>query len=134
MMLLLNFSHPFTPAQLAQLAALTGAAVERVIAVPAQFDTGQPFVPQVNAMLAQIPLTANEWQTAPLLVVPPALNFITALLLAELHGRMGYFPAIVRLRPVAEAVPPRFEVAEVINLQAVREQARMQRQDDKGGR
>ena len=35
-------------------------------------------------------------------VVPPALNFITAVLLAELHGRMGYFPAIVRLRPVAE--------------------------------
>ncbi len=123
-MFLLNFSHPLTPAHLAQLEALTGAAVTRVIAVPAQFDTGQPFVPQVEAMLAQVPLTADEWQTAPLLVVPPALNFITAVLLAELHGRMGYFPAIVRLRPVAESVPPRFEVAEVINLQAVREKAR----------
>jgi hypothetical protein len=133
-MLLLNFSHPLTPAQLTQLEALignhpegTGAAVERVIAVPAQFDTQQPFVPQVEAMLAQVPLTADEWQTIPLLIVPPALNFITAVLLAELHGRMGYFPAIVRLRPVTESVPPRFEVAEVINLQAVRETARRQR-------
>ncbi len=126
-MILLNFSHPLTPAQLAQLEAITGAAVERVIAAPAQFDTGRPFVPQVQALLAQVPLTAEEWQTLPLLVVPPALNFITAVLLAELHGRMGYFPPIVRLRPVPESLPPRFEVAEVINLQAVREQARTRR-------
>ena len=104
-----------------------------MIAVPAQFDTEQPFVPQVEAMLASVPLTAEEWQTAPLLVVPPALNFITAVLLAELHGRMGYFPAIVRLRPVEESVPLRFEVAEVINLQAVREAARRHRQGTSGG-
>jgi hypothetical protein len=126
-MILLNFSHPLTPAQLTQLEALTGARVERMIAVPAQFDTGQPFVPQVEAMLAQVQLTAEEWQTMPLLVVPPALNFITAVLLPELHGRMGYFPAIVRLGPVADSVPPAFEVAEVINLQAVREAARLHR-------
>jgi hypothetical protein len=133
-MLLINFSHPLTPEQLTQVEALIGnhpegtaAAVERVIAVPAQFDVQQPFTPQVEAMLAQVPLTAEEWQTAPLLIVPPALNFITAVLLAELHGRMGYFPAIVRLRPVADSLPPRFEVAEVINLQAVREAARLSR-------
>ena len=131
-MILLNFSHPLTPAQLAQVEVSTGAAVERVIAAPAQFDTGQPFAAQVAALLAGVPLTAEEWQTAALLIVPPALNFITAVLLAELHGRMGYFPAIVRLRPVAESVPPRFEVAEVINLQAVREQARQHRRVDGG--
>lgn len=126
-MILLNFSHPLTPAQLAQLEAITGAAVERVIAAPAQFDTGRPFAPQVLDLLAQVPLTAEEWQTTPLLIVPPALNFITAVLLAELHGRMGYFPPIVRLRPAPESLPPRFEVAEVINLQAVREAARQLR-------
>ncbi len=126
-MILLNFSHPLTPAQLSQLEALIGAGVERVIAVPVQFDTAQPFVPQVATMLAQVSLAAEEWQTLPFLVVPPALNFITAVLLAELHGRMGYFPAIVRLRPVAESVPPRFEVAEVLNLQTVRENARARR-------
>lgn len=126
-MILLNFSHPLTPAQLAQIEAITGAAVERVIAAPAQFDTGRPFAPQVLDLLAQVPLTAEEWQTTPLLIVPPALNFITAVLLAELHGRMGYFPPIVRLRPAPESLPPRFEVAEVINLQAVREAARQLR-------
>jgi hypothetical protein len=40
---------------------------------------------------------------------------------------MGYFPAHVRTRPVADALPPRYEVAEILNLQAVRDQARMQR-------
>ena len=126
-MLLLNFSHPLTPDHLAQIEALAGAGVERVIEVAVQFDTAQPFVPQVQALLAQIPLTAAEWQITPLLIVPPALNFITAVLLAELHGRMGYFPPIVRLRPVPNALPPRFEVAEIINLQAVREAARRTR-------
>jgi hypothetical protein len=107
--ILLNFSHPLTSAQLAQIEALTGATVERVIPAPVQFDTQQPFVPQVQALLAQVPLTAEEWQTTSLIVVPPALNFITTVLLAELHGRMGYFPAIVRIRPVAGSQPQRAE-------------------------
>jgi len=47
--------------------------------------------------------------------------------LAEGHSRIGYFPAIVRLRPLADSLPPRFEVAEIINLQAVRDLARQQR-------
>lgn len=126
-MILLNFSHPLTPAQRDQLEALLGAAVDRIISVPAQFDTGQPFVPQVQTLLAGIPLTPDEWQTEPLLLVLPSLNFAAAVLLAELHGRMGYFPAIVRLRPVAGVVPPQFEVAEIINLQGVREDARTTR-------
>ncbi len=50
-------------------------------------------------------------------------------LLAELHGRMGYFPPCIRMRPVVgpdgqRIVPPRFEVAEILNLQAIRDEAR----------
>ncbi len=40
---------------------------------------------------------------------------------------MGYFPACIRLRPVPESLPPRFEVAEILNLQAVRDAARQGR-------
>jgi hypothetical protein len=61
------------------------------------------------------------------LVNPPSLNFIAVVLLAELHGRCSYFPAHLRLRPVQGSVPPRYEVAEVLNLQAVREEARRRR-------
>ena len=59
--------------------------------------------------------------------MPPALNFAAVTLIAHLHGRMGYFPPIVRTRPVPDALPPRFEVAEIINLQDVRQRARRKR-------
>jgi len=40
---------------------------------------------------------------------------------------MGYFPPVLRLRPVKDALPPRFEPAEILNLQALRDQARSRR-------
>jgi hypothetical protein len=126
-MLILNFSHPLTPEQIAGIEALTGQPVARTIALPAQFDNSQPFAPQVEALIETCGLSSSEWQTTPLLIVLPSLNFITAILLAELHGRTGYFPSCVRLRPVAGAVPSRYEVAEILALQEVREQARRKR-------
>ena len=128
-MLLINFSHPLTADHLAQLATLVDQTVERVVDVPVQFDVTVSFETQVRTLVDGIGLSPLEWQTAPMLVNPPALNVIAVTLLAELHGRMGYFPPVVRLRPVAGSVPPRFEVAEIINLQAVREAARQQRSE-----
>jgi len=126
-MLILNYSHPLTPDQLSRLEALTGVAVEAVRELPAQLDLEAPFAPQAVALADAAQLTPEQWQTTPLLLVPPALNFAAVALLAELHGRMGYFPPVVRLRPVAGALPPRYEVAEIINLQAVRDTARRKR-------
>ena len=126
-MILLNFSHPLTADHLAQVEALTGQAVERVIDLPTQFDVMQPFAPQVVALVDSVGLTPTEWQTLPLLVNPPSLNVIAVTLLAELHGRMGYFPPVLRLRTMAGVVPPVFEVAEIIDLHGVREQSRTMR-------
>jgi hypothetical protein len=103
--LLLNFSHPLTADQLAQVAALTGQPVARAISLPVQFDSDAAFEPQLQAWMADLPLTAEARQTEPIVVNLPSLNFIAALLLAELHGRMGYFPPIVRLRPAAGSLP-----------------------------
>jgi hypothetical protein len=126
MILLLNFSHPLTPEQIQQVEALSGQPLE-VLEIPVHFDNSQPFLPQLEALMTRLSLSPAEWQSRPILVNPPSLNFITALLLAELHGRMGYFPPILRLRPVPEALPPRYEVAEILNLNAVRERARAAR-------
>ena len=123
-MILLNFSHPITPEQQAQIEALTRRPLERIIALPIHFDQSQPFLPQLREILKTVTFTPEEWQTAPIIVNLPSYNYIAALTLAELHGRMGYFPPILRLKPVEGAIPPRFEVAEVINLQAVRDEAR----------
>ncbi len=126
-MILLNFSHPLTPIQRAQIDALAGEPISRVLDAPTQFDEQQPFVPQLAALLAAIDLTPAQWQSEPILVILPSLNFIAALLLAELHGRMGYFPTVVRTRPAAGSAPRRYEVAELLDLQTVRAGARRSR-------
>ncbi len=126
-MIVLNFSHPLTPEQLAQVEALTGQQVGQVIAVPVAFDHQQPFASQMRAILDRLPLSPEALQTESLLVNLPSLNYIAAVLLAELHGRMGYFPACLRMRPVEGSLPPGFEVAEILNLQAIRDEARQRR-------
>ncbi|HFD38310.1 MAG TPA: hypothetical protein ENJ31_00445 [Anaerolineae bacterium] len=126
-MLILNFTHPLTADQVRQIETLTDRAVAEVRHIPAQFDTEQPFAPQVVALADACGLSPEEWQTLPVLIVPPALNFIAVALLAELHGRMGYFAPVVRTRPVTGSLPPRYEVAEVLNLQAIRDAARKKR-------
>lgn len=123
-MILLNFSHPLTSEQKAQIEALTKHPLEQIIALPIHFKQDEPFLPQLREILKAVTFTPEEWQTAPILVNLPSYNYIAAITLAELHGRMGYFPPILRLKPVEGAIPPRFEVAEVINLQAVRDEAR----------
>ena len=126
-MLLLNFSHPLTAAHLAQLAEMLGEEPPLPIERMAQFDHGKPFGRQVARLVAGIGLSPAAWQTTRILLNPPGFAPIAVALLAELHGRMGYFPAIVRMRPIPNSVPPEYEVAEIINLQAVRDQARRER-------
>lgn len=126
-MLLLNFSHPLTTEHLRQVEAVTGRTIARVIEVHCQVDPHHPLTPQITALVEQTGLSPTEWQTAPLLVNPPSLNFVAVVLLAELHGRCGYFPAHLRLRPIAGNLPPQYEVAEVLDLQALRDNARRKR-------
>lgn len=123
-MLLLNFGHPLTDAQLARIREFAGQDIERIIAIPTHLDHERPFDEQVRDLLTVVPLTPDQWQTTPLIINPPSLAPITAVLLAEIHGRSGYFPTILRLRPVARTMPPQFEVAELLNLQGVRDAAR----------
>ncbi len=126
-MLLLNFGHPLTDPQLSRVRELVGRDVERIIAVPTHLDHERPFDQQVRELLTTVPLTPEQWQTTPLIINLPSLAPITAVLLAEIHGRSGFFPTILRLRPVAGTMPPQFEVAELLNLQAVRDAARTRR-------
>ena len=123
-MIVLNFSHPLTDTQRGQIERLAGAPITHLVEVQTQFDEQQPFASQLQTLVGQVDLTPAQWQGEPILVVLPSLNFIAAALLADLHGRMGYFPAVVRTRPVADAMPRRYEVAEILDLQAMREEAR----------
>jgi hypothetical protein len=126
-MLILNFSHPLKDDQKAQIEVLTGQTIAEVLDFPVQFDNAKPFETQVRALVDSLALDPNLWQSEAILVNPPSYNFAALTLLAELHGRMGYFPAITRIRPVPDSIPTRYEIAEIINLQAVRDAARKTR-------
>jgi hypothetical protein len=127
--IVLNFAHPLTDEHLAQVERIVGSPVSRVITVDSTVDLGRPLGRQVSALADACGLSAEEWQTLPLLVNPPSLNFVAVAMLAELHGRCGYFPAHLSLRPVEGSVPRRFEVAGVLDLQGQRDAARAGRAD-----
>lgn len=126
-MLILNYAHPFTDEQLAQIETLVGGAVSEVKQIKVHLDQARPLLPQVIALADAAGLSHEEWSGRALLINPPSLNFVAVALIAELHGRMGYFPTCLRIRPVPGATPPRYEVAEVLNLQDVRNAARDRR-------
>jgi hypothetical protein len=126
-MLLINFSHPLTPVQRASIESLSGQSIEHIIEAKTQFDPDQPFADQARQVVDTVGLSSEQWQTAPLLINLPSLSVIAALVLAELHGRCGYFPAVLRLKPIPQAIPPQFEVAEILNVQMMRDTARQRR-------
>lgn len=78
---------------------------------------------QIAALVDATGLSSQEWQTRQLLINPPGLAGATATLLAEVHGRAGHFPAILYLGRAG----PVFRVAEVVDLQQVRDLARRKR-------
>ncbi|MEW6574627.1 MAG: CRISPR-associated protein Csx15 [Bacillota bacterium] len=126
-MRVLNFTHPLTDENLEEIKALAGCAIAEVIEVPSQIDLKEPLDRQIEELVEGVGLTARQWQTEPVVVNLPSLNYSAAVLLAQLHGRMGHFPPVLRLRPVHGGLIPRFEVAEILNLQAARERARGKR-------
>lgn len=126
---LLNFAHPLAAEHLAAIEAMLGRPVVETRDEPTQtaIDPARPLVGQVTAIVDGFGLSPAEWQTRPILINPPAYAPATAAVLAELHGRMGAFPAMVRLRPVAGSTPTRYEVAEIVNLKTIRDASREKR-------
>jgi hypothetical protein len=125
-MLILNFTHPLTDEHKTQIEALAGTTIDEIRATPVQIEQDEPLAAQISAIVDAVHLSSEEWQTRPLLINPPGYAQAAFVLLAELHGRIGHFPTLIRLRPKAGPVPA-YEVAELLNLQAVREDARKRR-------
>lgn len=122
-----NFSHPLTEPQVAAVESLSGWHVDRVVAVPTHCDPAQPFAEQATGLVDAAGLTSEQWQSDRLAVVPPALSPVACLVIAEIHGRAGYFVPVVRLRPRPGSLPPVFEVAEILDVQGQRDAARSRR-------
>ena len=126
-MILLNFSHPLSAEQLLIAESLVSSKFTSIIDIKTHLDHQTSFPSQVKKLVSDIPLTSQQWQNSKILVAPPSLSIISCILLSELHGRMGYFPAVLRVKPVPGSTPPVFEPAEVLNLQAIRDASRENR-------
>ena len=125
-MLILNFTHPLTSEQRAQIEALAHTSIEEVRTIPVQIDQAEPLEAQIIAIVDAAGLSSEELQTRQLLINPPGYAPAAFVLLAELHGRIGHFPSLIRLRPKPGPVTS-YEVAELLNLQTIREEARKRR-------
>lgn len=101
--------------------------ISNILDCQIQFVEADSFVEQLSHSLQTISLKGEKWQTEPILVNLPGHNVITAILLAELHGRMGYFPPVIRWKTGTKIGGTPYEVAEILNLNKVRQNARTQR-------
>ncbi len=125
-MLILNFAHPLTKEQCTQIETLAQKTIAEVRAIVVQIDQEAPLGPQISRIVDTTGLSAQEWQTWPLLINPPGYAPAAFVLLAELHGRMGHFPTLMRLCPRYGATTT-YDVTELLNLQSIRETSRTHR-------
>jgi len=130
-MILLNFSHPITDDQERQIERALGNDVAgetlNIVKIDSQFDIGLDFADQITALTDACQLSPNEWQTERILINLPALSTAAALLLAELHGRCGYYLPALRFKQVDGSIPPRYELAEILDINSQRQNARKRR-------
>lgn len=127
--LVLNFSgHPVLPGQQEAIRRfLHWPSVDVIDVLFGNVPEDENFVSSVTNALENVELSAEKWQTTPLVVIPAGYAAVWSVVLAELHGRLGYFPDVVRLRPAKTVSNEKFEVAEIMNLREVRHNSRDKR-------
>ena len=92
-----------------------------------QLDLTRPFREQAQQLFASVGLADRDWERLAVLVHLPDSGAASAIILAVLHAKMGRFPAVLRMRAVPDRMPPRLEVAEIIDVQRLRDEARVRR-------
>lgn len=121
---IINFTHPLTKKTLKQIEQLTKRHIDEVIEIKTQLDEYDTFDSQIDELIDKIGLTSEQWQEGQFLIHIPGFAQAAATVIAKLHGRMGHFPTIVRLRTVRNKNPREFELAEILNLQNIRDDSR----------
>jgi predicted HTH transcriptional regulator len=124
---IVNFTHPLNDIQQKAIEFELNCIIEEEINHQVQFDQSRPFRHQATDAIDHIGLRPRIWQSGDVVVNLPGLSAAAAAVLADLHGRIGHFPPVIRVRSLDQASPVVYEVAEIINLQAIREESRKTR-------
>ncbi len=85
------------------------------------------FIANIVKATEKIDLSPVQWQASSIVAIPAGYSAICSVVLAEIHGRLGYFPDVVHLRPSSAVTGEKFEVAEIMNLRQVRHSSRDKR-------
>lgn len=115
--LVLNFTHSLTEQQRAQIEELANATIEDILTIPTLLNEEEPLGSQITGLVETIGLSTDDWHRRNILINLPGYVPAAVLLLAEIHGRTGHFPTIIRMRPKHGSVTC-YEVVELLNLQA----------------
>ena len=133
-MIVFNFSHKLSEKSEQQLVDLINIYTETenppqlaVYPLEKQYDEELPFAKIAKEAVDDLSKHVPGWEQMPFLIVPPSLNFAAVAILAEIHGRVGYFPSVVRTRQIKGTISPEYEVVEILYLQEIRDQARLDR-------
>ena len=126
-MILINFAYPLTAGQREAIEKLLDQEITQEIHLQVAFNNEIDFKDQVKALFENRHMPVETLTVNPVAVILPSHSFIAGLVLVELHGRMGRFPAVIRFKPKQGSLPLLYEVAEVVDLQQLRESVRQNR-------
>jgi len=122
-MMIINFSHALTDNQVNSMQQELARPTIDVIDIETAVDRNQPLHKQATQLVDRVGWDSKAWQTRAFFVNPPSLSSLALLVIAEIHGRRGEFPRILVLRRSPQ-LEMGFEVAEILDLQNVRDLAR----------
>ena len=126
-MILINFAYHLTAGQREAIEKLLDQEITQEIHLQVAFNNEIDFKDQVKALFENRHMPVETLMVNPVAVILPSHSFIAGLVLVELHGRMGRFPAVIRFKPKQGSLPLMYEVAEVVDLQQLRESVRQNR-------
>lgn len=128
-MIIINFSHPITPEQIEQIEKLyyeqyeLTEKVEQVIDIPVAIQNDKPIMTQVNDLIRQFQaaITPAQGNDEVVLINLPGLAIVAAIIAVWLvdSGYFNYTPLVMRVAPVAGSLPPKFNVVELVEIEAI---------------
>ena len=122
--IVINLSaHPLTDEQRAEVER--HAYIEEEIYEPVHCNS-MDATTYIEDLFDRIGLTVEEWNTRPIIMTLPGLAPLAANVLAYVHGIKGGFPKVLWLSPHPND-KARYIVGDIVDLQAIRDNAREKR-------